>query len=264
MGTVARPSGAAAFPDRVGGNAVASLASREDVVTMPRHPERHFRSRLGWIRAGVLGAVDGLTSVTSLMVGVAAASTSRNSILIAGIAGLAAGAMSMAVGEYVSVSSQRDSENADLERERQELEADPEGELDELTDIYKRRGLDDDLAARVARQLTARDPLAAHLRDELGLEDVLLARPLQAAIASAVSFTIGSLPPIVTLVLGPRSLRVPLLVVVALVTLALLGAESARPGGSPRARAALRLALGGAAAMAITGAIGKLAGVAGL
>jgi VIT1/CCC1 family predicted Fe2+/Mn2+ transporter len=198
------------------------------------------------------------------MVGVAAASTASSTIVIAGIAGLAAGAMSMAVGEYVSVSSQRDSENADLERERAELKADPEGELAELTEIYKARGLDDMLAAQVARRLMEKDALAAHSRDELGLEEVLLARPLQAGVASAISFTIGSLPPIITVLITSSSFRVPILVVVALITLALLGAASARLGGARVAPAVLRLVMGGAVAMAITGAIGKLAGVAGL
>ena len=225
-----------------------------------RHLEKHYSQRIGWLRAAVLGANDGIVSTASLLVGVAAAGTSRSSILVAGVAGLVAGAMSMAAGEYVSVSSQADTEQADLARERAELRAAPAHELDELRQIYVTRGLDPDLALRVAKQLTERDALGAHARDELGLSIVHTARPVQAALASAVTFAAGAALPL--MLAAVVSLPQIILAVPAgsLFSLAALGALSAKAGGAGRGRAVLRVTFWGALAMALTAAIGRLFG----
>jgi VIT1/CCC1 family predicted Fe2+/Mn2+ transporter len=223
--------------------------------------ERHLSGRSNWLRAAVLGANDGLLSVSSIILGVAASGASRSSILLAGIAALVAGALSMAAGEYVSVSSQRDTEVADLALEARELADDPEGELRELALIYEGRGLTPELARRVAEQLSRGDSLAAHARDELGLADERMARPWQAAWASAASFTVGAAVPVL-FALPPEGAREPLVVGVTLAALCLLGAVGARLGGAPMGRAALRVGLWGAGAMALTAAIGALVGTA--
>jgi vacuolar iron transporter family protein len=228
------------------------------------HRERHRSGRAGWLRAAVLGADDGIVSTASLVIGVAAAAGSRNAVLLAGVAGLVAGATSMAAGEYVSVSSQRDAEQADIGRERQELAADPELEQAELTDIYVRRGLDQPLAATVAGRLMAVDPLGSHIHDELGLQTGGLARPLQAAVVSAVSFAVGAALPLVLIVGAPISVRVPVTALAALGLLALLGAVGARLGGAPAGRAALRVTVGGGLAMGLTALIGQVVGTFGL
>ena len=199
----------------------------------PPHPEHHRTPRLGWLRAAVLGANDGIVSTASLIVGVAAADQSRAAVVTAGTAGLVAGAMSMAVGEYVSVSSQRDAELADLARERRELAADPESELHELTRIYERRGLDAPLASEVARQLTEHDAFAAHVRDELGITEALRARPLQAAWSSAAAFMAGALVPLLAALASPSATRIVVVAGAALAALAILGALGARLGGAP-------------------------------
>jgi VIT1/CCC1 family predicted Fe2+/Mn2+ transporter len=223
--------------------------------------ERHLSFRAGWLRAAVLGANDGLVSVSSLILGVAASGASRGAIVLAGVAALVAGALSMAAGEYVSVSSQRDSEEADLVLEARELAADPQGELRELALIYEGRGLSPDLARRVAEQLSLTDGLAAHARDELGLTEGRGARPWQAAWASAAAFTAGAAVPLLC-ALAPRGARAPLVVVVTLAALAVLGGLGARLGGASVAHAALRVGLWGAGAMALTAAIGALVGTA--
>jgi VIT1/CCC1 family predicted Fe2+/Mn2+ transporter len=235
-------------------------AKRRDSSRLP-HPERHRSSRGQWLRAAVLGSDDAIVSTSSLMIGIAASSASRGSILVAGVAGLVAGAMSMAVGEYVSVSSQRDTERADIEREARELATQPQAELAELTSIYIKRGLDAELAARVAAQLSARDQLGAHLRDELGIEPSELARPLQAAWISAVSFALFAAVPILALLVAPAAVRIPVIAAVSLASLAVLGAVGGHLGGAPLGRAAARVAVGGALAMAVTAAIGRLCGV---
>jgi len=209
----------------------------------------------------VLGSDDAIVSTASLMIGVAASSASQGAILVAGVAGLVAGAMSMAVGEFVSVSSQRDSERADVARERQELADDPASELKELAGIYRRRGLDADLARQVAEQLSAHDRLGAHMRDELGIDQASLARPLQAAWISAASFACFALIPIAGLLLAPEAARLPAIAAVSLSALAALGAVGGHLGGAPLLRAALRVTLGGGLAMAVTAAIGRLLGV---
>lgn len=232
---------------------------------MPRtHGEKHHSGRASWLRAAVLGADDAIVSTSSLMIRVAASTASRQSILVAGVAGLVAGAMSMAVGEYVSVSSQRDAELADIEIEKRELEKSPQAELKELAMIYNKRGLDKDLAMQVAQQLSARDRLGAHLRDELGIEDSSRARPLQAAVASAASFASFALAPIVALLIAPANFRIPTMAGLSLVSLASLGALGAYLGGAPVVRGAARVTVGGALAMAITAVIGRLFGVAGV
>ncbi len=223
--------------------------------------EIHRSGRAGWLRAAVLGSNDAIVSTSSLMIGVAASSASKVAILIAGAAGLVAGAMSMAVGEYVSVSSQRDAEQADIEIERRELAGAPQAELKELELIYVKRGLDRDLARRVAEQLSAHDRLAAHVRDELGIDPTSLARPLQAAWISAASFSTFALLPIAVLLVAPADWRIPEIAAVSLVSLAALGAFGAHLGGAPLGRAALRVTAGGALAMAITAAIGRVLGV---
>ena len=232
--------------------------------TQPDHltSERHLGGRAAWLRAAVLGANDGLISTASLMVGVAAADSSRSAILVAGVAGLTAGALSMAAGEYVSVSSQRDTERADLERERRELGTDPEAEHEELVQIYQARGLSEPLARQVADELSQLDPLRVHARDELGVDTDELARPVQAAVVSATSFVVGAVIPILVVALVAGSLRVPLTMLVTLVGLVTLGAVGARLGGAPQRRAALRVLIGGALALAISLAIGSLTGAA--
>jgi VIT1/CCC1 family predicted Fe2+/Mn2+ transporter len=224
--------------------------------------ERHRSGRIGWLRAAVLGANDGIVSTASLIVGVAAAHADRPAILLAGVAGLVAGAFSMAAGEYVSVSSQADTERADLNLERSELAAQPEFEEDELTAIYVRRGLETDLARTVARQLMVKDALGAHARDELGLIEAMAARPLQAAVASAATFAIGGAVPIVTIVVSPASLLTYSVSIVSLICLAGLGGLAARAGGAPAALGAGRVAFWGALAMAATALAGKLFGAA--
>jgi vacuolar iron transporter family protein len=225
------------------------------------HAEVHQSARAGWLRAAVLGADDAIVSTSSLMIGVAASSAANGAILLAGVAGLVAGAMSMAAGEYVSVSSQRDTELADIEIEKRELAEEPRAELRELAAIYMKRGLDKNLAMKVAEQLSARDRLAAHMRDELGLDAASLARPTQAAWISAASFGSFALVPIVGLLVAPAALRIPVIAAVSLVSLAGLGALGGRMGGASMARAALRVTIGGALAMGVTAAIGRLFGV---
>jgi vacuolar iron transporter family protein len=225
-----------------------------------RHRERHRTERIGWLRAAVLGANDGIVSTASLVVGVAAAAAGRPQVLVAGVAGLVAGALSMAAGEYVSVSSQADTELADLEKERTELATQPTAEEDELTAIYVGRGLDADLSRTVARQLMAKDALAAHARDELGMSQELAARPLQAAFASAATFAVGAGLPILTVVLAPEGRLALTVSVASLLCLAALGALAARAGGASASLGAGRVAFWGALAMAVTAAVGKLFG----
>ena len=224
--------------------------------------ERHGLSRTGWLRAAVLGANDGIVSTASLVIGVAAAGADRGAVITAGLAGLVAGAMSMAAGEYVSVSSQSDAERADLARERAELEEDPEAEHRELTAIYVGRGIDPQLASEVAKQLAAKDALAAHARDELGISEALRARPVQAALASAAAFAAGAALPLLTAVLSPPSRALAVTAGLSLAFLAVLGAIAARIGGAGIAKGTLRVTFWGAIAMAITAAIGRLFGVA--
>ena len=225
------------------------------------HGERHRTSRIGWLRAAVLGANDGVVSTASLVVGVAASGAPRASVFVAGVAGLVAGALAMAAGEYVSVSSQADTEEADRTRERQELATSPAAEEDELTGIYVERGLDSELARTVARQLMARDALQAHLRDELGLTEELAARPLQAALASALTFAVGAAVPVLTAWLVPANVLVWATVAVSLVALAVLGSLAGRVGGASALIGATRVVFWGALAMAITAAVGQLFGV---
>ncbi len=235
------------------------------VVRMSRlrlHPENHFVGRVGWLRAAVLGANDGIISTASLIVGVAAAAANQNEVLIAGVAGLVAGAMSMAAGEYVSVSSQSDTEQADLARERKELSENPEFELDELTQIYVNRGVDQALARQVAEQLMAKDALTAHAHDELGISEISTARPVQAALTSALTFSVGAAMPLLMVVVSPANALVPVVSAASLGFLALLGAIGARAGGANILRATARVTFWGALAMALTAGIGKLFGAA--
>lgn len=225
-----------------------------------RHRERHRTDRTGWLRAAVLGANDGIVSTASLIVGVAASQASRSAVLTAAVAGLVAGAMSMAAGEYVSVSSQADTENADLERERKELAADTESERKELAAIYVNRGLETQLAHEVAGQLMDHDALGAHARDELGISEMLKARPVQAALTSAVTFAAGAALPVLTVVLSPKDLLIWTVSVSALFFLAVLGALAAKAGGSPKMRGALRVTFWGTMAMLMTGIVGRLFG----
>lgn len=227
-----------------------------------RHIERHRTQRIGWLRAAVLGANDGIVSTASLVLGVAAAGATPQAIGVAGVAGLVAGAMSMAAGEYVSVSSQADTENADLARERSELAADPEHELAELRDIYIQRGLDAELATRVADQLTQHDALGAHARDELGISETLAARPVQAALASAATFAVGAALPLLVVLLLPASALLWAVAGSALLFLAVLGALGARAGGASMLTAAVRVTFWGALAMALTAGVGAIFGVA--
>ena len=226
-----------------------------------RHKEHHRTARVGWLRAAVLGANDGIVSTAALIVGVAAAGTETRTILLSGLAGLLAGAMSMAAGEYVSVHTQADAENADLSRERTELRESPEAELRELASIYVSRGLDASLARQVAEQLTARDALAAHARDELGISEALAPRPIQAALSSAASFTVGAAVPLILVPLFPANQLVLVISVATLLLLALLGALAARAGGASMLKGSLRVTFWGALALAITASMGTLFGV---
>lgn len=227
-----------------------------------RTPERHYGGRIGWLRAAVLGANDGIVSTASLLVGVAAAEPGRAPMLLAGVAGLVAGGMSMAAGEYVSVSSQADTEASDLERERGELAADEAGETAELAGIYEARGLSPGLARQVAVELMGHDPLGAHVRDELGLTEVHRARPLQAALASAATFSVGAALPVFVAWVTPIRLVIPYVAGSSLVFLAILGILAARVGGAGPIRGAVRVVFWGALAMALTAAVGRLVGVA--
>jgi len=226
------------------------------------HFERHYAGRIGWLRAAVLGANDGIVSTASLVVGVAAAHATRSEVMVAGVAGLVAGAMSMAAGEYVSVSSQADTEKADLERERHELETDRPSERRELATIYVKRGLEPSLALQVADQLMRKDALAAHAHDELGISEITTARPIQAALTSAMAFSIGAALPILIAIFSPRTVLVLTVSMASLLSLAILGAVGARAGGANVTRATLRVTFWGAFAMALTAGIGKLLGTA--
>ena len=224
------------------------------------HLETHRAHRIGWLRASVLGANDGVVSVASLVVGVAAGGATPSVILLTGVAGLVAGAMSMAAGEYVSVQSQADTENADLNRERRELAEEPAKELDELTTIYIQRGLDQPLARRVAEKLMAGDALTAHARDELGITEVLRARPIQAALASAAAFAVGAIVPILSALLAPASLVSYITSGATILTLTVLGSVAAYAGGASVLRGAVRVTFWGALAMGVTAVVGKLIG----
>jgi vacuolar iron transporter family protein len=224
------------------------------------HRERHRTERIGWLRAAVLGANDGIVSTASLIVGVAAASAAQSEILIAGVAGMVAGAMSMAAGEFVSVSSQSDTERADVAREREELATQPEFEKRELVGIYVARGLRPELATEVAEQLMAHDALAAHSRDELGLSEAGSARPVQAAVTSAATFAVGAALPLLTSLVAPAPLVVPVVAGTSLACLTALGALSAQAGGAPVLRASARVAFWGALAMGLTAGVGSLFG----
>ncbi|MEQ1908795.1 MAG: VIT family protein [Vicinamibacterales bacterium] len=229
---------------------------------MARHIERHRSERIGWLRAAVLGANDGIVSTASLVVGVAASNAPLSQTILAGFAGLVAGAMSMAAGEYVSVSSQADTERADLTRERGELETDLPAERRELTSIYQQRGLDADLAAKVAEQLMAHDALGAHARDELGISEMHAARPIQAALASAATFAVGAAMPLLTVLIAPAAHTVAVVTVVSLFALSALGAVAARAGGAPVVRATARVTFWGALAMGLTAGAGAWFGAA--
>ena len=239
-----------------------------DNPALQAHPDEPHRGgiaqRLNWLRAGVLGANDGIVSVASLVVGVAGATTDNAALLIAGLAGLVGGAISMALGEYVSVSSQRDSERALIAKEREELRTMPEAELAELTELYRQRGLSDETAQKVAVELTAHDALAAHLEVELGIDQEDLVNPWHAAISSAISFTVGALLPLLAILLPPPAWRVPVTFVAVLIALAATGWISAKVGGAAPLRASLRLVLGGALALAATWLIGTLLGTTGI
>lgn len=224
------------------------------------HKETHLVDRIGWLRAAVLGANDGIISTASLIVGVAAAAAKQNDVLIAGVAGLVAGAMSMAAGEYVSVSSQSDTEKADIARERGELRSNPDGELDELAEIYVQRGVEAGVARQVAAQLMKKDALGAHARDELGISQMTTARPVQAAITSAVTFSVGAAMPLLMVVVSPSNMLVPVTSAASLAFLAFLGAVGAKAGGADLLRATIRVTFWGALALGITAGIGKLFG----
>ena len=226
------------------------------------HRERHKSERIGWLRAAVLGANDGILSTASLVVGVAAAHAVRHDVLVAGVAGLVAGALSMAAGEYVSVSSQADTEEADLSRERKELTTQPEAEEQELADIYVGRGLEPALARTVAQELMAKDALTAHARDELGLTTELAARPVQAAFASAASFAVGASVPVLTIVFAPLNSLVLAVAIISTLCLVALGAIAARAGGASATIGAARVAFWGVLAMAVTAGVGRLFGTA--
>jgi VIT1/CCC1 family predicted Fe2+/Mn2+ transporter len=226
------------------------------------HTENHLVSRIGWLRAAVLGANDGIVSTASLIVGVASAATGTSEVLVAGVAGLVAGAMSMAAGEYVSVSSQSDTEHADLDRERGELETQPEFEREELAQIYVKRGLTTDLAHQVADQLMAKDALAAHAHDELGISEMTTARPIQAAFTSAATFAVGAAMPLAMVLVAPTASLVWVVSAASLLFLAFLGAIGAKAGGANVMKATLRVTFWGAFAMALTAGIGALVGTA--
>ena len=224
------------------------------------HAENHLVSRIGWLRAAVLGANDGIISTASLIVGVASANAAQSDVLLTGVAGLVAGAMSMAAGEYVSVSSQSDTEKADLARERLELSTDPVSELEELAQVYIQRGVEPGLARDVAKQLMTKDALGAHARDELGISEITTARPVQAAMASAATFTVGAAAPLLLVLVAPSAYLVPSVSAGALLFLCLLGAVGARAGGAGLLRPTLRVAFWGALAMGLTAAIGAVFG----
>lgn len=226
------------------------------------HLEAHATSRIGWLRAAVMGANDGIVSTASLIVGVAAADADRNSVLVAGMASLFAGAMSMAAGEYVSVSSQADTEKADLAREGRELSEQPASELEELSQIYQERGVNRETAIAVAEQMMAHDALAAHARDELGISEATTARPLQAAFASALTFTAGAAAPLIVVPFASTNMLVPSVALVSLACLAILGALGARAGGAPLVPSVLRVSFWGVLAMAVTAAVGQAFGAA--
>jgi VIT1/CCC1 family predicted Fe2+/Mn2+ transporter len=230
------------------------------VSRLRAHPETHLSGRIGWLRAAVLGANDGIISTASLIMGVAAATPDHAAILIAGVAGLTAGSLSMAAGEYVSVSSQSDTEQADLARERAELKDQPEFELEELADIYAARGVEKPLAREVARQLMAKDALGAHARDELGISEITAARPVQAALTSAITFAAGAVLPLLAVILSPTAWLLYSVPAATIVFLALLGALGAQAGGASLSVGAIRVAFWGALAMAVTAGIGAIFG----
>ena len=238
-----------------------TIRYQRTMKSLSRHPERHNTHRIGWLRAAVLGANDGVLSTSSLVIGIAASNVTHGAILISGVAGLVAGSMSMAAGEYVSVSSQSDTEKADTDVERRELAEDEVGERAELAAIYRRRGLGAGLAKEVARQLMEKDALGAHVRDELGISPHLKARPLQAAFTSAITFALGAAVPVVAVALAPEKHLIPYVAGVSLVFLAALGATAAKAGGAPISAGALRVTFWGALAMAVTAAVGTLFGV---
>jgi VIT1/CCC1 family predicted Fe2+/Mn2+ transporter len=239
---------------------VRAVPGSGDLKNAPSDKERHRTGRIGWLRAAVLGANDGILSTSSLVLGVAAAHVTHSNVMVAGVTGLVAGAMSMAAGEYVSVHSQADTEQAELERERTELKADNKGEHKELAAIYVARGLDPSLAKQVAEQLMAHDALGAHARDELGISETLRARPIQAALASAGSFAVGAAMPLVVTAIAPGTGLIPLVSGTSLVFLALLGGLAARAGGAGVTVGALRVTFWGALAMALTAGVGALFG----
>ena len=226
------------------------------------HGESHLISRIGWLRAAVLGANDGIVSTASLIVGVAAANAAASDVLVAGVAGLVAGAMSMAAGEYVSVSSQADTEQADLSRERAELATQPDFERDDLAQSYVARGVEPDLALQVADQMMAKDALGAHARDELGISEATTARPIQAALASAAAFSVGAAMPLAMVLIAPTARLVPVVSIASLLFLALLGAVGAKAGGANALKASARVTFWGALAMALTAGIGAAIGTA--
>lgn len=229
--------------------------------TQRLHGERHLVHRIGWLRAAVLGANDGVISVSALILGVAGAGPSRNTILLSGLAAWIAGAMSMAAGEYVSVSSQSDTEQADLAREKAELAAHPHGELAELAGIYAERGVSPEVARQVAKELMDKDGLEAHARDELGISEITMARPVQAALTSAATFSAGALPPLVATVVSPSIAIAPITAATALIALAILGTVGARTGGAPLLKGVLRVLIWGALALGVTFGAGRLFGV---
>ncbi len=223
--------------------------------------EKHYITRIGWLRAAVLGANDGILSTTSLAIGVAAASNARNPVILAALAGLVAGAMSMAAGEYISVSSQADIETADLKREKKELDTMPETELEELSGLYEQRGLSKVLSMKVAKELTAHNALEAHARDELGINEITTARPMQAGLASAASFVSGGILPLIVSIFAPLKQMLIAQYALAIVALAVLGAVSAKTGGAPLGKAVIRICFWGTVAMGITAYVGYLFGV---
>jgi vacuolar iron transporter family protein len=237
------------------------LHKRKTIMSRLRiHTESHLVKRIGWLRAAVLGANDGIVSTSSLIVGIASASVAQHDILISGVAGIVAGAMSMAAGEYVSVSSQSDTEHADLTREREELDKSPETELRELTDIYVKRGVDEAVAREVSVQLMKQDALGAHAREELGISEITTARPIQAAFTSAITFTVGALPPLLIAAVCPEKALIPAVSIASLAFLGLLGAIGAKAGGAQVLKATVRVMFWGALAMAFTAGIGAIFG----
>ena len=257
-----RPSCSAWLANAIRRLILDALAREGTMSRLRTHSENHLVRRIGWLRAAVLGANDGIVSTASLIVGVAAAASKQSDILLAGVAGLVAGAMSMAAGEYVSVSSQADTERADLVRERKELSENVTFERQELADIYVKRGVDPELAKKVAQQLMAKDALGAHARDELGISEITTARPVQAALTSAVTFATGAAMPLLMVVLAPAAYVTPVVAAASLIFLALLGAIGANAGGADVVRATVRVTFWGALAMAATAGIGALFGTA--